>query len=266
MFLVLESEGVTNGVCLYYGRTELKQSDHRPVFAVIDIDINTIDSEQRVQQVYYQVLEYLGPPDGTICLKCTDIEYESEFVNSIVSELSNIGRVIMVRFDGDTMWATFHDPQCCLAAVNRSSIKVNGYDLQISLRSPNWVQEAKKEIALCTNNTVSMKLNNVHLMSEPPSTPRSSPASPHRPPPLRPPKPTADSKSDYNESLLASDREASIDRPEPNFTPPSLPPPTFKAPTMQQPSATAINNPPPIPARSTKPPPLPARAAPLPPK
>ncbi|XP_044740871.1 synaptojanin-1 [Chrysoperla carnea] len=291
-----DSDGSSSSVvgeCVYYGRTELKQSDHRPVFAVIDIDINVIDAEQRLQ-VYYQVLQYLGPPDGTICIKCPDVEeYDASFVNNILTELSNIGQVIMVRFDGDTMWATFYDPQCCLSAVKRQIIQVNGYDLHISLRSPNWVQEAEKEIALCTNNTVSMRLNEGSPVLV--ATPKSSPMpSPHRPPPLRPPKPSPTSNcspsksasdstptTQYNEQqqqqqqFISNEREMSIDRPEPNFTPPSLPPPNFKAPvntnTHTQSQSMVSNNgggggaPPPIPARTTKPPPLPARTQQAPP-
>lgn len=43
------------GTLVHYGRAELKQSDHRPVIAVIDIEACSINTELR-EQVFYQVL------------------------------------------------------------------------------------------------------------------------------------------------------------------------------------------------------------------
>lgn len=55
------------GRLLYYGRAELKQSDHRPVIAVIDIEISKIDPVQR-QKVFHDVIRDLGPFDCTIVI------------------------------------------------------------------------------------------------------------------------------------------------------------------------------------------------------
>lgn len=55
------------GKLIHYGRSELKQSDHRPVIAIIDIEIFQIDQELR-QRVFREVIQFLGPPDATIVI------------------------------------------------------------------------------------------------------------------------------------------------------------------------------------------------------
>lgn len=57
----------SEGRLLYYGRAELKQSDHRPVIAVINNEISQIDTEQR-QKVFHDVIRDLGPFDCTIVI------------------------------------------------------------------------------------------------------------------------------------------------------------------------------------------------------
>lgn len=56
------------GTLVHYGRAELKQSDHRPVIAIVDIDIFQID-ELRRSQVFMEVIQDLGPPDATIVVQ-----------------------------------------------------------------------------------------------------------------------------------------------------------------------------------------------------
>lgn len=52
-------------------------------------------------------------------------------------------------------------------------MQVLGYDLSLSLKTPNWVQQAKQEIDLCSNNTVALyepdhncKLKNYHYNTD----------------------------------------------------------------------------------------------------
>uniref|UniRef100_A0A7N8XDL8 phosphoinositide 5-phosphatase n=1 Tax=Mastacembelus armatus TaxID=205130 RepID=A0A7N8XDL8_9TELE len=67
----------TPGTLKYYGRAELKTSDHRPVVAVIDVDILEVDPKAR-HQVYKDVIAMQGPPDGTILVSlCTSDKHVS---------------------------------------------------------------------------------------------------------------------------------------------------------------------------------------------
>ncbi len=60
--------------CRYYGRSELKQSDHRPVLAVLDLDVLRVDVERR-QRVLANAIHQAGPPDGSVVLKVKPRQY-----------------------------------------------------------------------------------------------------------------------------------------------------------------------------------------------
>ena len=49
----------------FYGRAELKQSDHRPVLAVLDVEARVVNPAKR-EDVVESLLERLGPSDGTV--------------------------------------------------------------------------------------------------------------------------------------------------------------------------------------------------------
>ncbi len=90
------------GNLIYYGRAQLKQSDHRPVIAILDIEISLIDVERR-DQVFRQVILDLGPPDATIVIQAEakqseDSEdeedegsiYDENLMAALVQELSQV--------------------------------------------------------------------------------------------------------------------------------------------------------------------------------
>lgn len=117
-----------------------------------------MDPEKR-EQVFYQVIGDLGPPDGTIIIHCVDAQdrdeiYDDNLTMAILQELSQIGEVILVRFVMETMWVTFRDGQCALTAAAKKSAQILGYNFTISLKTPNWVNQVKEEISLCSNNTL----------------------------------------------------------------------------------------------------------------
>ncbi|XP_046485385.1 synaptojanin-1 isoform X1 [Neodiprion pinetum] len=148
------------GRLVHYGRAELKQSDHRPVVAIIDIDVHQVNIEKR-ERVFEEVIQDLGPPDGTVIVKAVDdgseemdSVFDDSFMMALLQDFSHIGEVILVRFVEDTIWVTFRDGQCALAAVNKGTTQVCGQTLTLSLKSPNWVRLIQKEIEICSNTTV----------------------------------------------------------------------------------------------------------------
>ncbi|XP_043673181.1 synaptojanin-1 isoform X1 [Vespula pensylvanica] len=148
------------GKLIYYGRAELKQSDHRPVIAIIDVEVHRVEPQQR-EHVFKEVIEDLGPPDGTIIVKTVDetedadSAFDSNVMMALVQDLSHIGEVILVRFVGETIWVTFRDGQCALAAAKKGMTHVCGQALTLTLKSPNWMQLIEKEIEICSNTTAS---------------------------------------------------------------------------------------------------------------
>lgn len=149
------------GQLVYYGRAELKQSDHRPVIAIIDIDVYQVD-ESRRDCVFMEVIQDLGPPDATIIVHVNNPQpndddssvFDDNFMMVLLQELSQIGEVILVRFVDETMWVTFRDGQCALVAAKKGRTQLCGHSLTMTLKTPNWPEITKNEILLCSNNTV----------------------------------------------------------------------------------------------------------------
>lgn len=50
--------------------------------------------------------------------------FDDNFMMVLLQELSQIGEVILVRFVEDTMWVTFRDGQCALAAAKKGTTQV----------------------------------------------------------------------------------------------------------------------------------------------
>lgn len=150
------------GTLLHYGRADLKQSDHRPVIAIMDIEIAKIDQERR-QMVFHDVIKDLGPPDATIVVTYgidsqaddddDDVNYDN-LTEPLLQELSQIGEVTIVRFVGETMWITFRDGQSALTVAKKKCVQICGVTLHLKLKTENWLSQVEKEIDLCTMNTV----------------------------------------------------------------------------------------------------------------
>ena len=152
------------GKLLFYGRAELKQSDHRPVVAILDIEYGMIDTDKRAQ-VFNEVIKDLGPPDATVVIHAVDQQndededsiYDENVTAALVQELAEIGEVTLVRFVGETMWVTFKDGQAAVSAVKqKGNLQVCGINLKINLKTDDWIKNVEKEILLCTTNCVQL--------------------------------------------------------------------------------------------------------------
>ena len=56
------------GKIVHYGRAELKQSDHRPVLAIIDVEGCTV-LDSKLTNTYESVVASLGPSDCTVVVQ-----------------------------------------------------------------------------------------------------------------------------------------------------------------------------------------------------
>lgn len=152
------------GKLLFYGRAELKQSDHRPVVAILDVEYSLINPDLR-SRVFEEVIKDLGPPDATVVIHTIDQHgdddedsiYDENVTAALVQELAEIGEVTLIRFVGETMWVTFKDGQAALSAVkHKGNLQVCGINLSIKLKTDDWVKHVEKEISLCTTNCVQL--------------------------------------------------------------------------------------------------------------
>ncbi|KAM9729330.1 LOW QUALITY PROTEIN: synaptojanin-1 [Menidia menidia] len=139
------------GSLKYYGRAELKTSDHRPVVAIMDVDILEVDPEAR-HQVYKDVIARQGPPDGTIlvslCSSGPDDYFSDELIDELLDKFTQYGEVILIRFVEEKMWVTFLEGYSALAALSLSASTVLGKMIDIRLKSPGWIKSLEEEMSV----------------------------------------------------------------------------------------------------------------------
>lgn len=290
---------LSKGKLLHYGRAELKQSDHRPVIAILEIEVLQV-SNTKCMEVFYEVVKDLGPPDASIIVQPFDDNsgdesvFDDNVMSAVLQELATIGEVTLVRFiDEQSLSITFREGQHALAAAQKGEICVCSIPLSITLKSPDWVEIVRSEISLCTNNTIPL-FGEVQqerpLRSAPPTPRRQQPsrppaplptpliparapaASPARPPPPRPAPLVPDSSKNVSPPATASplaiaSPSAILSPIMTSSTPTMSSPPAMASPTAQTsppadsaPPPSCAPPPPPSPgASSGPPPPVPAR-------
>ncbi|KAK1344372.1 hypothetical protein QTO34_014939 [Cnephaeus nilssonii] len=137
----------TPGTLLHYGRAELKTSDHRPVVALIDIDIFEVEAEER-QSVYRDVLAEQGPPDATVLLGPEGGFFDDTLIDELLQQFANFGEVVLIRFVEDKMWVTFLEGSSALSVLGLSGKEFLGRTVAITLKSPDWIKNLEAEISL----------------------------------------------------------------------------------------------------------------------
>ncbi|XP_071758921.2 synaptojanin-1 isoform X3 [Centroberyx gerrardi] len=146
-----DSEPWSAGTLKYYGRAELKTSDHRPVVAIMDVEILEVDPEDR-HQVYKDVIALQGPPDGTIlvslCTSGPDDYFDDALIDELLDKFANFGEVILIRFVEEKMWVTFLEGYSALAALSLSASTVLGKVIDIRLKSPGWIKSLEEEMSV----------------------------------------------------------------------------------------------------------------------
>ncbi|XP_053500582.1 synaptojanin-1 isoform X2 [Ictalurus furcatus] len=139
------------GELKYYSRAELKTSDHRPVVAIIDVDILEVDPEAR-HQVYKDVIALQGPPDGTVlvslCTSGPDDYFDDALIDELLDKFANFGEVILIRFVEEKMWVTFLEGYSSLAALSLSASTVLGKTIDIRLKSSGWIKSLEEEMSV----------------------------------------------------------------------------------------------------------------------
>lgn len=268
------------GKLLHYGRAELKQSDHRPVIAILEIEVLQV-SNTKCMEVFYEVVKDLGPPDATIIVRPfnefdnEDTIFDDNVMAAVLQELATIGEVTLVRFVEDhTLGITFRDGQHALAAAQKGTITAAGIPLSVSLKSPEWVEIVRSEINLCSNNTIPLfgeVPSERPLRSAPPTPRRQQPSRPPAPSPTplvpsRAPAPSPARPPPPRPAPLPQDATTGNVAPPTLASPPadSLPPPTCAPPPLPANNTPPPTGPPPpVPARQGAPPPLPARPRPV---
>ncbi|KAJ8256448.1 hypothetical protein COCON_G00186000 [Conger conger] len=134
--------GGNPGTLLHYGRAELKTSDHRPVVAIVDVEVLEVDPEAR-RQVYEEVVMAQGPPDGTVIVSlCEGGAIDDALIDHLLAEFESFGRIVEEK-----MLVTFLEGSSALAALSLSGTTVLEKSIQIQLKSPRWMESLEQEIS-----------------------------------------------------------------------------------------------------------------------
>ena len=145
---------------VFYGRAELKQSDHRPVIALLDIQARVVDKVRR-DRTLETIGEELGPSDGTVIVRpCTGTWAVSlatiggnieEVVGAVNSEMSKFGSVRYSRAVRDAVWTQYREGGAALTALTARNITVLGVDWDIESCTRDWRSSLATELALVSN-------------------------------------------------------------------------------------------------------------------
>uniref|UniRef100_UPI00398F6D6B synaptojanin-2-like isoform X2 n=1 Tax=Pristiophorus japonicus TaxID=55135 RepID=UPI00398F6D6B len=151
----------TPGDLLYYGRAELNASDHRPVLAVFEVNIQEVDIFAR-EEIFQEITSSQGPSDATVvtCLKAPTNEEREQFPDDLSNEIINCfqsyGTILLVRFDRGQMLVTFQDSRMALKVLDLDDKKVNGRVVSIRPRTRDWLNDLHEEININRNSIAPM--------------------------------------------------------------------------------------------------------------
>jgi hypothetical protein len=123
-------ENWSAGTVKWYGRADLKQSDHRPVLGIIDVEVLDVNEPKR-EAVFQEALKDLGPPDGSVLLQFENVIpgdvdqiVDDHFMESLRDKLSEIGELRFVKYIHELIWVAFSNYKLALDVVDMNSIEV----------------------------------------------------------------------------------------------------------------------------------------------
>nr|XP_009685434.1 PREDICTED: synaptojanin-2 isoform X1 [Struthio camelus australis]XP_009685435.1 PREDICTED: synaptojanin-2 isoform X1 [Struthio camelus australis] len=142
----------TPGALMYYGRAELQASDHRPVLAIVEVEVQEVNEAAR-ESVFQEVSSFQGPLDATVVVNLLSPmpEEKNEFPEDLRTELMQMfehyGTVVLVRICGGQMLVTFADSKSALRVMDIDGIKVRGRTVKIRPKTKDWLKGLQEEIA-----------------------------------------------------------------------------------------------------------------------
>ncbi|XP_036911099.1 synaptojanin-2 isoform X4 [Sturnira hondurensis] len=140
------------GTLRYYGRAELQASDHRPVLAIVEVEVQEVDTGAR-ERVFQEVSSFQGPLDATVVinLQSPTLEEQNEFPEDLRTELmqtlGNYGTIVLVRINQGQMLVTFADSHSALSVLDVDGMKVRGRAVKIRPKTKDWLKGLQEELA-----------------------------------------------------------------------------------------------------------------------
>jgi len=148
------------GKVLYYGRAELKTSDHRPVIAEIEIEVQRAD-ESKVAKVHKEIIKSFGPGNPTIIVEPDESvgelpdDYEID-VDNCLELLEQYGRIVLVRAVDDQIFFTYEDGRSALDSLELNGKEIDGVPMSVALQSSEAISKTDPSI----NSLITLGLDN----------------------------------------------------------------------------------------------------------
>ncbi|XP_045428793.1 synaptojanin-2 isoform X7 [Pipistrellus kuhlii] len=138
------------GSLKYYGRAELQASDHRPVLAIVEVEVQEVDAGAR-ERVFQEVSSFQGPLDATVVVNLQPPSAEEgDFPEDVRAELmrtlESYGTVVLVRINQGQMLVTFADSHSALSVLDVDGMKVKGRAVQIRPKTKDWLKGLQAEL------------------------------------------------------------------------------------------------------------------------
>ncbi|XP_050437501.1 synaptojanin-1 isoform X2 [Adelges cooleyi] len=181
-----------DGKQVFYGRAEIKESDHRPVMACYAIDILCVDQNQR-EQILNTVWNEYGPVDGVIYVHIANTDFpkdDENFKNIMLQGLGSFGKILNVKYFIDRAEITYENGRFASNALKIKQISINNYTLILTSKETNWITKIKNEIETVTNRNIPLWTDKLRAAPvRPPLPARSDQVAdgmPNYPPPSNP--------------------------------------------------------------------------------
>nr|XP_008121699.1 PREDICTED: synaptojanin-2 [Anolis carolinensis] len=139
------------GALMYYGRAELQASDHRPVLAIVEVEVQEVDEVAR-ERIFQEVSSIQGPLDATVVVTLLEPspEEKDEFPEDLRTELMQIfetyGIVVLVRINGGQMLVTFAESRSALQVLDVDGVKIKDKTVKIWPKTKDWLKGLQEEI------------------------------------------------------------------------------------------------------------------------
>uniref|UniRef100_A0A8D0G3G5 Synaptojanin-2 n=1 Tax=Sphenodon punctatus TaxID=8508 RepID=A0A8D0G3G5_SPHPU len=151
----------TPGALMYYGRAELQASDHRPVLAIVEVEVQEVSAAAQ-ENIFQEVSSFQGPLDATVVVNLLSPtpEEKNEFPEDLRTELmqifENYGTIVLVRINGGQMLVTFTESRSALRVLDIDGIKIKGRAVKIRPKTKDWLKGFQEEIARKRDSVVPM--------------------------------------------------------------------------------------------------------------
>lgn len=157
------------GEILFYGRAELKTSDHRPVIGEFKIDLLRVQTHE-LKRTFADTLKSMGPIDATVIIKEASKMnggggsfdspgegniIEPPYVSEILALINrDIGDIILARFVDDHIRVTFREGTLALKMASMRKLNILDKVFSVQLKTPRWVESIEQDVASAASNTV----------------------------------------------------------------------------------------------------------------